>query len=455
MENVLTKCPKCRLPLERKGNWLRCPGCKSFFQITLETPELLGYCPHGCGEKLSESNYISWGILSCPHCKKRTVSRGEGNQFRLLQYIGNCPTCDTPMAEDDRFGIDAYVCKECGSYAVKRDEPYHLYQKTDTCPMCGKSLCADDWDVKSGALRCSYCNNSYKTIDNKAQISKSELYALTNFSYQAFKETCFDRLLRFAPKDIFEKMRIKEAKILYFPFYKQPNKESQPLFNSSYDSYLSQKAIEISDNCLPPYPSGAFDIELSTTTDKYKLDDHPRCYTANKEDMVKDASYQIEFVPISKDRAAESIIEYKPLFLMKYTYKGEERAFYNWDACSDDELKESISSVNLPVEVSLNRTNWFKKENNIIVLLIVGAFIYLNFNGSFFSQIALVALGLFVLIKIQSIMNYIGNLWRSSCQKKKLKDLEKIYHYHSSEDYQDLAKYYVKLKNVHAFPIYK
>jgi hypothetical protein len=66
---------------------------------------LLGYCPHGCGEKLSESNYISWGILSCPHCKKRTVSRGEGNQFRLLQYFSNCPTCDTPMAEDDRFAI--------------------------------------------------------------------------------------------------------------------------------------------------------------------------------------------------------------------------------------------------------------------------------------------------------------------------------------------------------------
>ena len=455
MENGLTKCPKCGLTLERKGNWMRCPGCKSFYQITLATPELLGYCPHGCGEQLSESNYISWGILACPRCKKRATSRGEGNRFRLLQYIGSCPGCNSPMAEDDHYGIDEYVCEECGSHVVKRDELYSLYPKTDTCPMCGRSLCAHDWDVKSGALKCTHCNNSYMTLDSGAQISNKDLHALPKFSFQAFRETCFDRLLRFAPKDIFRKMRIKESKIIYFPFYRQPNQESQPLFSSSYDSYLSQETIEISRDCLIPFPSGSFDVELSTTTDRYKLDEYPRCFTAHKEDIGNDDTYQVEFVPISKDRPAESVIVYKPMFLMKYVYKGKERAFYVWDACSDADLKELISSVDMPMEVALNRRNWFKRENSIIVLLVIEGIIYLQMKGSgTFNNILLAALGLFILLKIQSIMNFVGDIWRSSYQKKKFKDLEKIYHYHSPEDYQDIANYYVKLKNVKVFPIY-
>lgn len=456
MENKLTNCPKCGFALERKGNWLRCPACKSFYQITLATPELLGYCPHGCGEKLSESNYISWGVLSCPHCKKRAVSRGEGNQFRLLQYIGNCPTCDTPMAEDDLLGNEEYVCKECDSHVVKRVDPYQLFLKTDSCPICGKPLCANDWDVKLGVLKCKCCHNSFKTINGQAEISKSDIYALTNFSYRTFFETCLDRLLRFAPKDIFERMHIKESKIMYFPFYKFPNKESQPLFDSTYDSYLSQETIEISDDCLIPYPSGAFDVELSTNRDHYKLDDSPRCYTAHKEDIANDDSYKIEFVPIAKDLPVGAIVEYKPMFLMKYTYRSnEERIFYTWDACSDDNLKELISSINLPVEEALNRTHWIPQGKKFYGLLIIAAIIFLMWdNYAAFGRAVLVLLGLFSLSKMQKIMDFIGDSMRGSCQKKKLEDLEKNYHYHSPEDYVDLAKYYAELKNVHVFPIY-
>ena len=458
-EKKLMSCPKCGFELtakHRKGNWMHCPACKNFFQITLSAPETLGYCPHRCNHKLTESDYIEPGILKCPQCNRKSISRGEGNRLHLMKYIGSCPVCDNPMGEDDLTGNEKYKCNECGTYVVKRSQEYKVFRMTDSCPICGKPFCAEDWNPNVGGTKCPRCNNTFKIPNGETLIAK-ENYALTGFYFQTFMETCFDRLMRFAPKDIFEKMQIKESKIMYFPFCRRSEKESQPLFDSKYSSFLNHETLEIDKSCPIPFDKPAFDIKLSTNREPYHLDDNPRCFTADRESLPKDKdTYDIEFIAITKTCNPDAIIEYKPMFYMRYEYNGEDRSFYSWDACSNSNLRDTISATNLPIEKALNKEHWLPKWKKIYGYLIVIGLVYLMWDNSSIGRGILLSLfALFSFVKMATIRDYIGNLMRTQCQEKKKKDLLRIYNYQAPEDYKNLPKYYSGLRQFNFYPIYK
>lgn len=227
-QEILTKCPNCGLPLtaeHRKGNLMRCPACKTIFEIKLKTSQSLGKCPYGCRETIRIEDYVDDVRIQCVRCHGYSMARTsitnkpwdptQEESPVLYKYLGKCPKCQEPISCSDIDESGSLVCPQCELDLVARSG-YQVNEKIGKCPICGASVGKGDMDDED---KC-YCVNCKQLIlldHDTRQIPEGDLFAFPDMTVDELKNKCFEQLFDTAPADIASNMEIEEVKLSYEP----------------------------------------------------------------------------------------------------------------------------------------------------------------------------------------------------------------------------------------------
>lgn len=479
MMNV-EKCPNCGAEVtseNRRGNWLRCPHCKTSFEITLKVGKKLGMCPHGCGETLKDYDYDEKNeILDCPHCSRKSINKGDTEHPILLKYAGKCPSCGNLMSEKDAVNKE-YVCPICGSHSLQRSD-YQMSLVTFQCPKCLEPLCDEDVSernihkcscchglvIVSSELkepsRCPHCGGSKFVLKRLKECpSCHEVYhvdpkgnhgglcGLPGIDLESFKKECFNLWYDLAPADIGNRLCIVELKRVLLPFngdkpafsgvcesilhadvdkrvefYYKDKVEAAMFSHQLFD--MQSKAI---DNSAMPHPAWTYDVQPKPKSTGSSVMSYPVWAYSTVPVWKVSSDFNIEF------SGSESAAEYKPFYYMKYTYDdNSERYFY---MLGEDCKVGRIFAVNFPLESKLLNENWFPERTFLKGYLAIVALTlcwWYNLSDGFFSglwYLILATIGSIIACVIywNILAVQIGERMKTSCQKRKKEDFDKIH----------------------------
>lgn len=389
---ILTKCPNCGLPLHaehRKGNLMRCPACKTIFEIKLKSSQSLGKCPHGCGETIRIDDYVDDVRLQCVHCHGYSIARTAKDNMPwsptqeeppvLYKYLGKCPNCSEPIGDSDRDEAGNLTCPHCNTLLVARSE-YHVSEKIGDCPICGEPLGKGDIGVED---KC-YCENCKQVVildHGTRQIPEGNLYVLPDLTADEFKYKCFELLFDNAPADIASQLEIQQVKLSFEPATRNnisTEDDAQTFKFSKYDE------ASVFDKF-----GGKVEFPATITTS-----------------------------PIGGARC------YLPKYELNYKYRGQERSFLMKHG------DKEVEPGNLPESKRLTGNNWI--TGGELSLILMGIFIgtliwWWNSSHGFFSglwHLILAGILFFIIAFIVAgpLLEAINCQMRSRCQNRKVKE---------------------------------
>ena len=390
-QRELTKCPNCGMSLTeeyRKGNLMRCPACKTIFEIKLKTSQSLGKCPHGCGETIRIDDYVDDVKLQCVHCHGYAVVRtAMTNKLWdstreeppvLYKYLGKCPECQEPIADSDRDGSGSLACPHCNVKLVARSE-YHVSEKIGDCPVCGAPLGKGDIGV---ADKC-YCENCRQIVildHDTRQIPEGDLFVFPDMTADEFKYKCFEQLFDKAPADIASKLEIQEVKLSFEP----------------------------------------------VITEFVNADDDTKTFTFAKCDQASIAAKfggKVEFPATSVASTGGGTGCYLPRYELVYNYGGQRRFGMKQ---GDKEAQADF----LPVSKRLTDDFWLSSGERFLIMLVIlvaDLMWWWNSSHGFFSGLwhLILAGGLFFIIFFLvagPCFDAIEHRMRSRCQNRKVKE---------------------------------
>ncbi len=388
---ILTKCPNCGLPLaaeHRKGNLMRCPACKTIFEIKLKSSQSLGKCPHGCGETLRIDDYVDDVRLLCVHCRGYSIARTATANIPwsptqeeppvLYKYLGKCPNCSEPIGDSDRDEADNLACPNCNTLLVARSE-CHISEKIGDCPICGEPLGKGDIGIED---KC-YCENCKQVVilnHDTRQIPEGNLYALPDLTADEFKYKCFELLFDNAPADIASQLEIQQIKLSFEP----------------------------------------------VTKDNISIEDDARTFKFSKCDQASVCNKFGSKVEFPTSIATSTGVDtgcFLPKYELTYKYRGQERSF---------QMKEGDKVVtrNLPKSKRLTGNDWITCGERSLILM--GIFIaalvwWWNSSHGFFNGLwNLIIAGIFFVIitfiVVGPMLEAINYHMSSHCQNRKVKE---------------------------------
>lgn len=384
----LVKCPNCGYPLtaeHRKGNVMRCPACKTIFEIKMKSSQKLGKCPHRCGEMMRVDDYVDGVRLQCVHCHGYSFTRVEGTNELwsptqggvpvLYKYLGSCPICGEPIEDANSATSRGISCSRCDGRLVTRPN-YQISEKIGDCPICGDGL--GKCDIGDGdKCKCVNCKQII-SLDHTA-VPEGNLIVRPDLTADEFKYKCFKLLYDNAPADIASKMQILQVKLSFVPF--------------TYGM-----------------------ITAKTTVNKFNFEKY------DERSVMKDFGGSVEFTECGGTRC------YLPRYELVYNYKGQEWRF--WMTQGDNEVQYE----KLPKSKRLLEDSWIKKwEVNLVqvLFLIVDGVWWWKSSHGFLSCVGHLALAIvfyFVFnFLLKGICALITKIMRSWCQKHKDKEF-KSYH---------------------------
>lgn len=378
-EDIVAVC-SCGIKISskyQKGNWVKCPGCKTVFQVRLKHARELGKCPSGCGEMLIETDYNKQGLLVCPHCRNKAVFRPEIGVPQA--FAGFCYECHTPLVLDNQISDKGvYKCPTCSNELTSRyiDDDFRTYPIAGYCPICGETLCKGDIE-EYGYVKCRNCGISIHCND-EGEIKTGDFYLLPKIDINQFRVQCYQLLYKHSPVDVFDNLTEKELKLTYYPFlYTEgtllPLFEDEEKFTAIYDGSLPNGKhldFEIADKKMEAEERGStFDLNNYLSEQrKLAVDMGESPCISDKEFKYASIAYTTEVVKPTLQLQQQGVVIYVGKWQMDYNYKKDSlnRTFSLW--ANSNQFWRIPSCINIPLEPLL-----YGKRKHQLVLKIVTA----------------------------------------------------------------------------------